>query len=70
MFLNLSRIVIIVCTSYEFQCGDGTCIDYHLKCNGNPDCRDGSDEYSCQCRNDQFRCENGQCIDDTLRCNV
>jgi len=35
------------CEQYEFQCRDGSCIDDRRKCDGTPDCTDGSDEFDC-----------------------
>ena len=35
------------CQYYEFACRDGTCIDNSRKCDGTPDCGDGSDEFDC-----------------------
>ncbi|XP_048488585.1 basement membrane-specific heparan sulfate proteoglycan core protein isoform X3 [Plutella xylostella] len=50
---------------------DDHCLDDSLICNGNPDCRDGSDEAECDnCDGPtDFRCHNGECIKDSLRCN-
>jgi len=35
------------CGPNEFRCYDGACIDIHLKCDGQFDCTDKSDEYLC-----------------------
>lgn len=36
------------CKGNQFSCGSGECIPLKLKCDFNPDCADGSDEfYSC-----------------------
>lgn len=32
------------CSTYEFQCKDGFCIDARRKCDGTPQCPDNSDE--------------------------
>ena len=36
-----------VCDPAQYQCEDESCIDQSLVCNGQYDCADGSDEYSC-----------------------
>lgn len=58
------------CTSNEFRCNDGTCIDSRMRCDSRYDCLDGSDEVNCQCHSLEFRCSNGQCINESLRCMI
>ena len=36
-----------VCTSSEFMCTSGECLDSSLHCNRRYDCSDGSDEFDC-----------------------
>ncbi|XP_066153127.1 modular serine protease-like isoform X2 [Euwallacea fornicatus] len=61
------------CPGYLFKCDYGACISADLKCNGQRDCKDNSDEKRCSmltvskvntnCRSDEFECNNGQCIE-------
>ena len=36
------------CTTEQFTCDDGLCIDIDLRCNGDTDCGDKSDEAGCK----------------------
>ena len=37
----------VECTEFELQCNNGACVDIRLKCNGQDDCGDGTDELNC-----------------------
>ncbi|RZF40269.1 hypothetical protein LSTR_LSTR015917, partial [Laodelphax striatellus] len=55
-------------TLTQFRCKSGSCIDKEMECNGEIDCKDGSDEHNnCNhvrtCSPQQITCDNGQCID-------
>ncbi|KAK2578017.1 hypothetical protein KPH14_008439 [Odynerus spinipes] len=57
------------CTSSQFKCRNGECIDKSKHCDGVSDCRDKSDEYGCPCREDQFECSAGYCVPLSRRCD-
>lgn len=55
------------CRADEFKCGGAAsspCIPLSLRCDGQPDCSDHSDEVNCSdsCPSDAFRCPEGWCI--------
>uniref|UniRef100_A0A8C4Z868 Low-density lipoprotein receptor-related protein 8-like n=1 Tax=Gadus morhua TaxID=8049 RepID=A0A8C4Z868_GADMO len=60
------------CTAGEFRCANGECVRLAWKCDGDPDCKDKSDELDCPlltCRPDEFQCGDGSCIHGTKQCN-
>ncbi|GIY39199.1 basement membrane proteoglycan [Caerostris extrusa] len=71
-FMFYKKNYAVTCSSNQFRCNSGECIDNSLKCDRKYDCRDGSDEFNCVaevCAANQFRCTNGQCIDSSLKCD-
>ncbi|XP_019620636.1 PREDICTED: sortilin-related receptor-like isoform X1 [Branchiostoma belcheri] len=65
------------CTSLQFHCHNGNCVNERWKCDGIDDCGDNSDEANCgvvteapqTCRPDQFHCDNDVCIYAGWRCD-
>ena len=45
-----------------FKCNDGLCVTKHWRCDGEPDCMDGSDEFGCD-----TEIEPGECLLDSSR---
>ncbi|XP_015794713.1 basement membrane-specific heparan sulfate proteoglycan core protein isoform X1 [Tetranychus urticae] len=46
-FIDLIVRDVQSCSPYEFRCYDTTCIERERRCDGRPDCNDGSDEQYC-----------------------
>ncbi|XP_075744893.1 terribly reduced optic lobes isoform X33 [Rhipicephalus microplus] len=57
------------CDPGQFQCGDGSCINYRRRCDGHYDCNDYTDEQNCACGYNQFRCPDGTCLSVHKRCD-
>lgn len=70
-----NKTCIANCTSGQHHCQgpDEKCIPWFWKCDGEPDCRDGSDEpSSCpsrHCRAGAYQCQNGNCTASATICD-
>ncbi|KAF2897473.1 hypothetical protein ILUMI_08703 [Ignelater luminosus] len=69
------KTCIANCTAGQWRCGgsDEKCIPWFWQCDGERDCKDGSDEpSSCpprQCRAGTFQCKNGNCTPSATICD-
>ncbi|KAJ8924543.1 hypothetical protein NQ315_000691, partial [Exocentrus adspersus] len=69
------RTCIANCTAGQWQCkgNDEKCIPWFWQCDGERDCKDGSDEPSTcpprQCRAGTFQCKNGNCTPSATICD-
>ncbi|CAH1240507.1 HSPG2 [Branchiostoma lanceolatum] len=66
----------IGCRDDQFRCREsGQCIDVIYVCDGDPDCRDYSDEAECEdsimprCEPNEFECANGKCAQKIWTCD-
>ncbi|KAI8488443.1 Nidogen-2 [Branchiostoma belcheri] len=64
------------CRDDQFRCKEsGQCIDVIYVCDGDPDCRDYSDEAECEdsimprCEPNEFECANGKCAQKIWTCD-
>lgn len=64
------------CGPAEFPCRSGQCVALALRCDGDRDCRDGSDEEGCAvprpllCRTGEVACpHSGECVPEAWRCD-
>nr|XP_058908989.1 basement membrane-specific heparan sulfate proteoglycan core protein isoform X11 [Kogia breviceps] len=63
----------VPCGPHEATCSSGHCIPKDYVCDGQEDCRDGSDELGCgptpPCEPNEFPCGNGHCALKLWRCD-
>eukprot|EP00918_Siedleckia_nematoides_P033993 GHVU01073976.1.p1 GENE.GHVU01073976.1~~GHVU01073976.1.p1 ORF type:complete len:764 (+),score=43.37 GHVU01073976.1:26-2293(+) len=58
------------CGPQSFACKNLQCINATLRCNGQRDCNDGSDEDNCTCATNKFQCvESKRCIPGSWKCD-
>jgi hypothetical protein len=68
------RTCMANCTQWHFRCGppDDRCVPFYYKCDGEADCKDGSDELDCParvCAPGMFQCNNTRCVSFAQFCN-
>jgi len=67
LFVN----ILASCTPDDFICKNGQCINGTYRCDGLPQCRDGSDEVNCNvtvpCT--EFECDNKKCVPKSAQCD-
>ncbi|XP_074653685.1 CD320 antigen-like [Tubulanus polymorphus] len=55
------------CLPQQFRCTSGQCVSKYKRCDGDTDCKDGSDEMRCTSQLCQgFLCNSGDCISSQL----
>ncbi|XP_068220408.1 vitellogenin receptor Yl-like [Palaemon carinicauda] len=58
------------CDASSFTCRNGQCVHLTVRCDGEPDCDDQSDENGCPaCSSGAFLCGNNQCIPEESVCD-
>ncbi|XP_033099551.1 uncharacterized protein LOC117103150 [Anneissia japonica] len=69
-FNSIQTEVFLNCNANEFGCDGGRCLESSLRCNGIPECIDGTDELKCaQCSKSQLRCSDGKCLHQKYICD-
>ncbi|XP_052285983.1 basement membrane-specific heparan sulfate proteoglycan core protein-like isoform X3 [Dreissena polymorpha] len=72
------RVNIVGCRGDQYTCADGNCVEAVMRCDGRPQCEDGSDEVGCPteppvCPPSDFQCTTvrgiPECIDLALQCD-
>lgn len=62
-----------VCQSDEKICGNSECVKLEYVCDGEPDCRDHTDEQNCpryhHCQPNEFKCKNQHCVQKMWLCD-
>ncbi|KAE9418269.1 hypothetical protein Angca_005905, partial [Angiostrongylus cantonensis] len=61
------------CMADERACANNECVKADYICDGEPDCRDRSDELNCptmrQCEPNEFKCQNQRCVQKMWLCD-
>ncbi|GFQ64021.1 low-density lipoprotein receptor-related protein 2, partial [Trichonephila clavata] len=64
------------CPDDWVDCGNGKCVAYLWKCDGENDCGNFKDEENCDlgvpsrpCESHQFQCRHGHCIPEVWKCD-
>ncbi|CAK5089234.1 unnamed protein product [Meloidogyne enterolobii] len=63
----------VTCSANERACGGNECVKMEYVCDGERDCRDGSDELNCpskrHCEPNEFKCNNEKCVQKMWLCD-
>jgi len=57
------------CSDRQFTCKNGQCVKKNLRCDGDFECKDGSDEDDCECPSSKLGCHGGGCVLATNVCD-